>query len=304
MRPSGGTEILYDNLKKFTEFNTYDDINLIRSVCKENLIDTFKINVLWQHLATFDSNTYEMNNPHYLNNIDGFVYVSEWQLEQFKLKYKVDWCNNTVIRNAIEPIEFKEKPKGKIRLIYTSTPQRGLDVLLDSFERISYNRDDIELYVYSSNIIYGSSYSETIGDRYNYLFDRCRKMKNVFYRGYTPNRLLREALKDAHIFAYPSTFEETSCLAAIEAGSAGCKIVTTNYGALSETCDIYANYVEYDGYNREELVENFTIALEKEIDNYNITSYNIPNQRDWFNNRYSWQNRAIEWNDFFERIIK
>ena len=49
-----------------------------------------------------------------------------------------------------------------------------------------------------------------------------------------------------HIFAYPSIWHETSCIAAIEAMAAGCEIVTTNLGALYETCSPFGRFINFD----------------------------------------------------------
>jgi glycosyltransferase involved in cell wall biosynthesis len=238
-----------------------------------------------------------MDHPEFLAAVDHFVYVSDWQLDQFKNKYNIGHVNNHVIKNAITPIEFKPKPKDRIQLIYTSMPARGLEVLLDAFEII--DRDDVDLTIYSSNIIYGKTYNPA--DNAQQLFHRARAMKNVYYRGYALNQAVRKSLQTAHILAYPSTFPETSCLSAIEAGAAGCKIVTTDFGALPETCGDWATLVPYIE-DRQALTKEYAQALNTAIDNYESECYNIKEQSDWFNETYSWDRRAKEWKQFFEKI--
>lgn len=298
MKPQGGTELLYNNLIKYNGVDWQQNVNLLVSICSELLINTSKINVLWQHLYTDQMNTFEMQNPKFVNSIQHYVYVSNWQLDQFKIKYNIEDCSNTVIKNAIQPIEFINKPTDKLRLIYTSMPNRGLEVLLNAFEIL--NRNDVELVIYSSNIIYGKGYNTSVAAQYDKLFHRCKTMKNVIYKGYAMNQAVRKAVQSAHIFAYPSIFPETSCLSAIEAGAAGCKIVTTNYGALPETCDKWATYVDYTT-DHTQLACNFAEVLNYEIDNYYNACYNT--QSNWFNDHYSWPNRTNEWTDFFKRIL-
>lgn len=299
MNPNGGTEILFNNFLKYVDGYSQDKTNIILSRCDPSLIVPNKTNIVWQHVMTDQGVTIGMDYPEFVDNIDHFVYVSNWQLNKFKEKFNIEHCNNHVIRNAIPEIEFIKKPTDKMRLIYTSMPFRGLDILLDAFSLIKNN--DVELHVYSSNIIYGKDYSANVGNAFEPLFHRCKTMKNVVYKGYAMNKAVHKAVQQAHILAYPSIFEETSCLAAIEAGSAGCKIVTTDYGALRETCGDWASYIEFTN-NRQELVHNYAELLQKEIDNYSPECYN--NQSNWFNEQYSWTNRATEWNNFFNKICK
>ena len=299
MKPLGGTEILYNGFLKHVGDYWKNDTNIILSTCDPQLLEQSKNNLIWQHISYDQRNAQMMNDTNFIDMVDYFVYVSNWQLEQYKQRFPIDTCKNFVLKNAIEPIDFVEKPTDKIRLIYTSMPFRGLDVLLDAFDLI--NNDDIELVIYSSNVIYGTSYSNAVGHHYNALFNRCKTTKNISYKGYAMNKAVKKAVQAAHILAYPSTFEETSCLAAIEAGAAGCKIVTTDLGALPETCDNWATYVPFTT-NRQELVHNYAETLKKEIDNYSTSCYNSKEQSDWFNDQYSWINRANEWHTLLRGI--
>jgi glycosyltransferase involved in cell wall biosynthesis len=128
-------------------------------------------------------------------------------------------------------------------------------------------------------------------------------MKNVNYIGYASNDDVRRALTDAHILAYPSTWEETSCLCAIEAAMAGCSVVTTNYGALYETLGEWGTFVEFNT-DGDELVKNYVAALNKEIDNFwtSSTQQRLLDQHVYFSNFYTWDKRAQEWIEFLTKI--
>jgi len=300
MIPRGGTELLFANFQKYVNPEWVNVFHLILSICDYGQINPDKINVLWQHLMLDQYNTTNMRERDFVDQIQYFVYVSDWQKQQFENYFDTPYSENIVIKNAIDPIAFIEKPKDKIRLIYTSTPNRGLSVLLDSFELL--NRDDVELHVYSSNIIYGKGYRSLPNNEDQILFHRCKSMKNVVYKGFALNNAIRQAVQKAHILAYPSTYEETSCLAAIEAGAAGCKIVTTNLGALPETCNGHATLVDYKyGDDLKELSRRYADTLNNEINNY--TQNGKLEQSAWFNDYYSWENRAREWN-YFTNTLK
>lgn len=302
MPARGGTELLLEGLKKYTKVDDYDNLNLLLSTPNPDKLRYTKKNILWQHLNYIDESLGPMRDPAFMKSISATVYVSHWQLEKFRYLFQVPLHNAYVIRNAIDPIEFKEKPKNeKIKLIYTSTPFRGLNILLDVFEML--NRDDIELEVYSSTQIYSSGYHQLYGNLYTELFDRAMSMKNVNYHGYAENKDIHKALQEAHIFSYPSIFEETACLAMIEAGAAGCSLVTTDLGALPETGSMYANMITIKS-NENQIKESYAQLLNNAIDNYWLPSNQelIKEQSEYFNKFYSWERRAQEWNNFFEMI--
>jgi len=298
----GGTEILYDGLKKHTNINQYENINLLISTPSPDKLKYTKKNILWQHLSYSDESVSLIGDPAFMKAVSATVYVSHWQLEKFRYLFQVPLDNAHVIRNAIEPIEYKEKPKDeKIKLIYTSTPFRGLSILLDVMEIL--DRDDIELDVYSSTDIYSSGYTEAYGHLYTDLFDRAKSMKNVNYYEYVKNKKIHKALQEAHIFTYPSTFEETACLSMIEAAAAGCSLVTTDLGALPETGGMYAKMMTVKD-NETDFKVSYAQHLNQAINDYWDKSNQelLKEQSDYFNRFYSWERRAKEWNEFFEKV--
>lgn len=300
--PRGGTEILRDGLYKHTNVEQYTDINIILCTPDYSKIKFTKKNVLWQHLNYSDESLAPMRDPSFMKSITASVYVSNWQIEKFRYLFQIPVENSYVIKNAIEPIEFINKPKeDKIKLIYTSTPFRGLDILLSAFELL--NRDDIELDVYSSTAVYGTGYQNHHAGMWDHIFDRAKSMKNVNYIGYAENKEIHKALQSAHIFAYPSIFEETCCLAMVEAGAAGCDMVTTNLGALYETGSEYAKMIPIRS-NERDLIISYANALNEAIDNYwnKSNQEQLKEQSDFYNKFYSWERRAVEWNRFFEEV--
>lgn len=298
MQPKGGTEIIYENLIRCLGNEWRSKLNLIISTCDIRILSSTLPNILWQHLNYNEENVRGLADRIFVDSIDKFIFVSNWQKDIFHQHFDFPSTKSQVIANAIEPIEFLEKSQsGRLKLIYTSTPWRGLDVLLDAFKIL--NRDDIELDVYSSTVIYGK---EFLKNKFDWLFDRCRSIKNVNYRGYALNKAVRKAVQNAHIFSYPSTFEETSCLSAIEAGAAGCRIVTTDLGALPETCGEYAIYCKQNSNNRKQLAESYAEILNREIDNYWNNYAELKEQSQAFNNKYSWSTRQHQWATLFEEI--
>ena len=115
--------------------------------------------------------------------------------------------------------------------------------------------------------IYGDKFDSAVGNSYKHIFDECKNTKNVNYLGFLENKKVLELLSSTHFFTHPSIWPETSCVSAIESRAAGCNIITTNLGAMYETCAPFGTFVNFDR-NFEILEKRYRKVLLNSIENY------------------------------------
>ena len=294
----GGSENQLRLLLKYLPDESFKNINLILNNANHDLIEKDKINVLWMHHFVNQKEAENLGSKDFVDKLDWIVFNSNWNFEKYVYQFKVPESKSVVIKNAIEKIDFQEKPKDKINLIYHTTPWRGLIHLLKIFK--SLNLKNVELNICSSTKIYGKKFDDNLGKTYENIFNECKNTKNVNYFGFIDNKKVIELLKKMHIFTHPSIWPETSCIAAIESMAAGCEVVTTNLGALFETCSPFGTLVGFDR-NFDNLEKRFSKALSSSIKNYwsDENQNKLKLQREAINATYSWDVRSIEWKNFF-----
>ena len=295
----GGSENQLRFLLKYLPEESFKDINLILNNAHYDLIEKDRINVLWMHHFVNQKEAKNLGSKEFVDKLDWIVFNSNWNFEKFVYQFNIPESKSVVIKNAIETIDLKEKPKDKINLVYHTTPWRGLVHLIKIFKKL--NLKNVELNVCSSTIIYGKKFDSVIGKQYENLFDECKNTQNVNYLGYMPNDEIIKLLKKMHIFTHPSIWPETSCIAAIESMAAGCEVVTTNLGALYETCSPFGTFVNFDR-DFSNLEKRFSKVLKSSIENFWSPSNQkkLSIQREAINMLYSWSVRANEWKKFFE----
>tara|TARA_B100001105_G_scaffold129545_1_gene103833 strand:+ start:90 stop:1046 length:957 start_codon:yes stop_codon:yes gene_type:complete len=295
----GGSENQLRLLLKHLPDESFKDINLILNNTNHDLIEKNKINVLWMQHFVNQEEAKNLGSKDYVNKLDYIVFNSNWNFEKFQYQFKIPESKSLVIKNAIEKIDFHEKPKDKINLVYHTTPWRGLIHLLKVFKRL--NLQNTELNICSSTIIYGKKFDSILGKKYENIFEECKNTKNVNYLGFVENNKIIELLKNMHIYSFPSIWPETSCISAIEAMAAGCEIVTSNLGALYETCAPFATFVGFDS-NFDNFEKKYQKALENSVKNFwsKENQKKIRFQQEVINLTYSWNVRSKEWISFLE----
>ena len=294
----GGSENQLKLLLKYLPDESFKDINLILNNTDHDLLEKNRKNVLWMQHFINQKEAQNLGSKDYVDKLDYIVFNSNWNFEKFGYQFKVPENKSVVIRNAIEKINFQEKPREKISLIYHTTPWRGLPHLLKIFK--SLDLENIELNVCSSTIIYGKKFDKVLGKKYESIFNECKNTKNVNYFGFLENKKIIDLLKKMHIFTHPSIWPETSCIAAIESMAAGCEVVTTNLGALFETCSPFATFVGFDR-NFDNLEKRYSKTLLESIKNYwsSENQNKLILQSKAINATYSWDVRLVEWKNFF-----
>ena len=299
----GGSENQLRLLLKHLPDESFKDINLILNNTNHDLIEKDKINVLWMQHFVNQEEVKNLGSKDYVNKLDHIVFNSNWNFEKHQYQFKIPENKSLVIKNAIENIPVHEKPKDKISLVYHTTPWRGLIHLLKVFKNL--NLKNVELNICSSTIIYGKKFDRILGKQYENIFEECKNTKNVNYLGFVENNKIINLLKNMHIYAFPSVWPETSCISAIEAMAAGCEIVSSNLGALYETCAPFGTFVTFDR-NFENFEKKYQTILEKSIENFwsEENQKKIKLQREVINLTYSWSTRSKEWLSFFQEARK
>ena len=288
----GGTELIAHEMVKRLDPELLKGFQIIHSRVGE--LDNSKKKVLVLHDLPNDPMNEHLKNGGY-NKFDKLVFVSNWQMQAFINYFSIPWYRCVVMQNAINTLEKTNRVKDKVKLIYHTTPHRGLNILLSAFAAILDNIEeiDITLDVYSSFNVYG--WPERDAD-YAGLFEFCKQHPKINYFGSVSNADVKTALSQADIFAYPSVWPETSCIALMEAMNAGLVCVHSNYAALPETAANWTNMYQYQD-NERDHVKIFTSTLLNSIHMYNagLMDNHVQNQKSYTDIFYSWERRQFQW---------
>ena len=139
--------------------------------------------VLWTQHHTDEPSIQSLASPRGRDFYDGLVFVSEWQRAEFLRHFALPPERTTVLPNAVAPAFLNSFSAGQPILpekalppvlAYTSTPYRGLDLLLEAFPAVQAQVPDVRLRVFSSMQVYHVP-SATDLEMFGALYERCRR---------------------------------------------------------------------------------------------------------------------------------
>jgi len=305
MQPRGATELQMEMLYKHVPKELLDQVQICTSVPGKVPIDPNKVNILWQKNSYDQPNLQEFfGNKDRHKEYDWYVFNSHWNYEKFRYFFDIPTERSVVIKNAVDFFpERKIYKKGEpIKLIHHCTPWRGLNVLLRAMQEIK--DPNITLDVYSSTQVYGDQFKQQNDEQFKPLYEQAKQLPNVNYIGYETNEYIKANINKYDMFVYPSIFEETFCVSALEALAAGVHVVTNNYGALYETCaewPVYVNYTEDFEQMARGTAEAIKVAASYLHEDF--IQDHLEQQQLFYKRFYNWNKKGMEWESFLRGAI-
>ena len=305
MKPRGATELQMEMLQKYVSKDILDQVQICTSIPGKVPLDPNKLNILWQKNAYNQPNLQEFfRNKDRHTEYDWYVFNSHWNYEKFRYYFDIPTERSVVIKNGLDffPKRNIYKKGDPIKIIHHCTPWRGLNVLLLAMQDIK--DPNITLDVYSSSKVYGSEFSENNDKDFYPLYEQAKQLPNVNYIGYKPHEYIKEVMPNYDLFVYPSIFEETSCVSALEALASGVHVITNNFGALYETCSEWPVYISYST-NYEQMAQDTAVAI-KTAANYlheDFIQDHLDEQQKFYKKFYHWNKKKHEWTTFLKGAL-
>jgi len=238
---------------------------------------------------------------------DKVLCLSNFAREQFLRYYpSVDEAKVVKTSNAVDLSLFAgttgQKPgkqhidyqsgRSPLCLTYSSSPDRGLDKLLDLWPKIrtyAPSAPPSQLHVY-----YGMDSWLKAAERHGNtaemiriarLTTRLAETAGVYYHGRVGQAEVARSYLQSQLWLFPTDFLETSCITAMEAQAAGCKIVATKCGALPETTSSACPYLVDGPTSSPDYDERFLAAVWEALSSDEVVVPKVP----------TWGEVAAQW---------
>jgi len=194
----------------------------------------FKANrkLLWLH---------DVPNPYaydqeIIDKIDKIIVLSQYHKNLFKGSLVPD-DKLYVSSNGVDMSLFNctTEPRNKYKVVYGSSPDRGLDTLLSIWPEVKEAVPEAELHIYYGWNVFDKCIRPSGKQFKDKVMNLVNTLPGVIWHGRVGQEELAKEYMNAGFWAYPTYFPEISCITAMKVQIAGAIPVCTDYAALAET---------------------------------------------------------------------
>ena len=252
-----------------------------------------KLNVWWLHDLALGRNVPHIQKS--LLNTDYIFTVSEFHKNQVAEVYGVDPDYIYATKNGMDysetrPCRLFEDRKQKT-LLFASRPERGLENVI----KLSKKMLDYTFLV--------AGYDNTVPSMkgyYNQLWQACHDAPNIELLGHLSKDDLWSVMGEVMAIVYPTDFEDTSNMIALEAAAQGTPFIGPNIAALPETTKGgFAKLIPLEN-NWNDNLNNFRMHIKTICENEDKW---ITMHRQALLKGQSWESIAYDWDRFFNNNL-
>ena len=262
-----------------------------------------KVNVVWNHDIIFKDGARQLMSLMY--KVDRLFVLSEFHKETFQRRLDVPEDRYLVTRNGVDlplidsAIEGVERDPN--RLLYTSRPERGLDVLLTVWSELKRRRPDLKLAVAHYD---NPGADAQMAEYLETLKRTADQLPDITLLGPLSKRELYREIAASSLVVYPATFPEVSCISALEAAACGTPIIASRYAALEETVADGETGVLIPGDPHDEQYQTrFVEAVTALLGDHDRRAAMGVAGRRRVEERYQWRDIAADWEAVFEHLL-
>ncbi len=295
-----------------TQEGLIDGVNWYQTAASNNS-DTVDLCILWRHphhvfKAPNGKVTWVWNHdlqdgmePFYdedvMSRIDKVMFLSDFH------RTTAPWIHDDkvmITRNGVDPSLMVSGDNDPYKVVYASSPDRGLDTLLEMWPEIvrAHPKARLEVF-YGFNKWFDARYANDKGmmEWKERLLIQMENDPTITYFGSVGQEDLAQHIATAGVWAYPTRFGEISCITAMKMQCGGVIPVTANYAALHETVRFGHKIGEYmkPVFDRQEFLRTLISVVGNKEDQEAIRPIMIDDAR----SNFRWDGVAEEWNAEF-----
>ena len=103
-KPKGGTELMYDELMRRLPDNYKEHFSIFNYLPHA---DFSKTTIYWNQLSYDQDAVQALKDPKLVEQIDHFVFVSNWQAEMYRKLFNIPGYKTHVLKNACIGVESR-----------------------------------------------------------------------------------------------------------------------------------------------------------------------------------------------------